>query len=75
VWRKWWSKKMKDIGADDLNIPEDNFRTACAILRELTDTYGSTAGALTAYNQGSYNGTVTNYATTVLENAEKWRNA
>lgn len=73
VWLKWWSKKMKDIGARDLNIPEDNFRTACAIMRELTDRYGSTAGALTAYNKGSFNGVVTEYATTVLNNAEKWR--
>lgn len=73
VWQKWWGDTMIDIGASDLNIPEDNFRTACAIIRELTDRYGSDAGALTAYNKGSFNGTVTEYATTVLSNAEKWR--
>lgn len=75
VWKKWWSGKMKDIGADDLNIPEDNFRTACAIMRELTDRYGSVAGALTAYNTGSYNGRVSAYASSVLQNAEKWKKA
>lgn len=73
VWLKWWKGKMQEIGARDLNTPKDNFRTACAILAELTDRYGSTAGALTAYNKGSYDGTVTKYATTVLANAEKWR--
>jgi soluble lytic murein transglycosylase-like protein len=75
IWQKWWSGKMRDIGAEDLNVPEDNFRTACAIMRELTDRYGSTAGALTAYNSGSYNGKVSAYATEVLANAEKWRMA
>ena len=73
VWLKWWSEKMQDIGASDLNIPEDNFRTACAIVRELTDRYGNIEGALTAYNAGSYNGTVTAYAKSVMKNAEKWR--
>ena len=73
VWLKWWSGKMQDIGADDLNVARDNFRTACAIMQELTDRYGTVAGALTAYNTGSYNGRVTEYATSVLENAEKWR--
>ena len=73
VWPHWWSGKMQDIGASDLNIPKDNFRTACAIVSELTDRYGSIAGALTAYNKGSYDGTVSKYATVVLENAEKWR--
>ena len=75
VWLKWWSGKMQEIGATDLNVPKDNFRTACAIMRELTDRYGSYAGALTAYNKGSFDGVVANYATTVLQNAEKWKRA
>lgn len=74
VWKYWWSDLMADIGAEDLNEPKDNFRTACAIVSELQDRYGSLAGALTAYNKGSYDGKVSKYATTVLENAEKWRN-
>lgn len=73
VWLKWWKGKMQEIGAYDLNTPKDNFRTACAVVAELTDRYGSTAAALTAYNKGSYNGVVAQYATTVMENAEKWR--
>ena len=73
VWLRWWKGKMQDIGATDLNIPRDNFRTACAIMRELTDRYGSYAGALTAYNEGSFDGVVSNFATTVLLNAEKWK--
>lgn len=74
IWKYWWSELMTDIGAEDLNIPKDNFRTACAIVSELTDRHGSLAGALTAYNKGSYDGKVSKYATAVLENAEKWRN-
>lgn len=73
IWHKWWKGLMLEIGAKDLNVPKDNFRTACAIVSELTDRYGSTAGALTAYNKGSYNGNVTQYAVRVMENAEKWR--
>lgn len=75
VWEYWWSDLMTDIGAEDLNNPKDNFRTACAIVAELRDQYGSMAGALTAYNKGSYDGTVSRYAASVLENAEKWRMA
>jgi soluble lytic murein transglycosylase-like protein len=75
VWLKWWGDAMRDIGGSDLLIPKDNFRTACAIVAELTDRYGSLEGALTAYNKGSYNGTVTEYARSVLENAEKWRSS
>ena len=73
IWKVYWKDLMNDIGASDLNIPKDNFRTACAIMRELTNRYGSVSGALTAYNKGSFDGTVTTYATRVLENAEKWR--
>lgn len=75
VWEYWWSDLMTDIGTEDLNNPKDNFRTACAIVAELRDQYGSMAGALTAYNKGSYDGTVSKYAMRVLENAEKWRTA
>ncbi len=73
VWPYWWSETMQDIGASDLNIPKDNFRTACAILAELTDRFGSLEGALTYYNKGSYNGAATEYARSVMANAKKWR--
>jgi soluble lytic murein transglycosylase-like protein len=70
---KWWRELMNEIGTRNLNVPKDNFRTACAIVSELTDKYGSLSGALTAYNKGSYDGTVSKYAVAVLQNAEKWR--
>lgn len=52
IQRKWWGGLMEEIGTEDLNQPEDNFRTGCAILRQLLDKYGNTEDALTAYNSG-----------------------
>ena len=52
IQRKWWGGLMDEIGTEDLNQPEDNFRTGCAILRQLLDKYGNTEDALTAYNSG-----------------------
>lgn len=52
IQRKWWKGLMAEIGAADLMNPEDNFRTGCAILRQLLDKYGNTEDALTAYNSG-----------------------
>ena len=59
---KWWYGLMTEIGATDLNIPKDNFRTACAIMSGLTKVYVSTEGALVAYNIGSYKGKSTAYS-------------
>lgn len=71
VWPKWWSGLMEEIGAEDLNDPYDNFRTACAIVAHLTEKHGSTERALTAYNSGKPGQSA--YASAVLANAEKWR--
>lgn len=71
IQRKWWSGLMEEIGADDLNDPYDNFRTACAIVAHLTDKHGTTERALTAYNSGKPG--QSRYASAVLANAEKWR--
>lgn len=71
IQRKWWSGLMEDIGAEDLNDPYDNFRTACAIVAHLTELHGTTEYALTAYNSGRPG--TSKYATAVLANAEKWR--
>lgn len=71
VWPKWWSGLMEEIGAEDLNDPYDNFRTACAIVAHLTEKHGSTERALTAYNSGKPG--QSRYASAVLTNAEKWR--
>lgn len=70
---KWWYGLMAEIGATDLNVPEDNFRTACAIMAQLTEKYQSVEGALVAYNQGYYKGYSTQYSREVIANAEKYR--
>ena len=70
---RWWSGLMADIGATDLLIPKDNFRTGCAIMAQLTARYRSTEGALVAYNQGSYRGVSTRYSREIIANAEKYR--
>lgn len=68
---RWWSGLMEEIGAEDLMDPYDNFRTSCAILSQLTEQYGNVRDALSAYNTGSPG--ETEYATSILEAAEKWR--
>lgn len=67
---KWWGGLMEEIGADDLTDPADNFRTACAIVANLIERYGSTRDALTAYNAGKPG--ESQYSRAVLANAEKW---
>lgn len=71
---KYWSELMEEIGAEDLNEPFDNFRTACAILSRHMENYGDLEAALTAYNAGHDTGS-REYAAGVLENAEKWKEA
>ena len=70
---KWWYGLMTEIGATDLTIPKDNFRTACAIVSKLMKNYGSIEGALVAYNQGHYYGYSTQYSRDVMANAERYR--
>lgn len=68
---RWWSELMVQIGAVDLSIPADNFRTACAILSQFIEKYGSVEQALTAYNTGAPGSS--SYADSVLRLAEEWR--
>lgn len=70
IQRRWWSELMADIGAEDLTDPEDNFRTGCAILRQLLDKYESTEDALSAYNTGRPGST--RYSRSVLGKMEKY---
>ena len=70
IQRRWWSELMADIGAEDLTDPEDNFRTGCAILRELLDKYESTEDALSAYNTGKPGST--KYSRSVMEKLENY---
>jgi hypothetical protein len=70
---KWWYGLMREIGATDLSVPKDNFRTACAIIAQLAERYHSLEGALVAYNQGYYKGNSTQYSREVIANAERYR--
>jgi len=70
---KWWYGLMTEIGATDLTVPKDNFRTACAIMAQLTEKYHSTEGALVAYNRGYYNGNSTQYSREIIANAERYK--
>lgn len=70
---KWWYGLMVDIGATNLTNPRDNFRVACAIIAQLTEQYQSVEGALVAYNQGSYNGSSTEYSREIMANARRYR--
>ena len=52
IQQRWWGGLMEEIGARDLTVAEDNFRTGCAILRQLLDQY-SLEDALSVYNTGA----------------------
>ena len=67
---KWHYKRMTELGCTDLLDPYQNVTVAIDYLAELYSKYGDMAKALVAYNQGSYKGTVTQYAKNVMETAE-----
>lgn len=69
---RWWSCLMEEIGAEDLMEPQDNFRTACAIVAQLTEKYGNVRDALSAYNTGSPG--YTEYAAAVIAGMGSWKN-
>ena len=71
---KWHYKRMLKLGCTDLLDPYQNVTVAVDYLSELLNRYGSIEAALTAYNRGSYSGTVTQYAKTVLAKADKLNN-
>jgi soluble lytic murein transglycosylase-like protein len=66
---KWHINRMIDLGCTDLFNPYQNITVGINYLAELRDQYGDIAPALTAYNQGSYKGTITNYATSIMRKA------
>ena len=69
---KWHSKRMEKLGCTYLLDPYHNVTVGIDYLAELLDKYDGDYGkALTAYNQGSYKGTVTQYAKSVLALAER----
>lgn len=70
IQKRWWGELMARIGAEDLTEPEDNFRTGCAILRELLNKHGDLEGALTAYNSGRPG--ASRYSRAVMERMQKY---
>ena len=73
---RWHSKRMEKLGCDDLLDPHQNVVVGIDYLAACISRYdGDVAKALVAYNQGSYNGTVTAYAKSVLAKAEELRGA
>jgi soluble lytic murein transglycosylase-like protein len=69
---KWHLKRMIALDSTDLFDPYQNITVGIDYLAELLDKYdGNIAKALVAYNQGSYKGTITNYAKSILNNAEE----
>lgn len=70
---KWHLQRMIKLGCTDLFDPCQNITVGIDILSELLNRYGGDiAKALTAYNKGSYQGTITNYAKEILKEVDKY---
>ncbi len=69
---RWHYQRMADLGCTDLLDPCQNITVGVDYLDELMERYGSIDKALTAYNRGSYSGTVTQYAKAVMETAQSY---
>ena len=66
----WWFEEQT---GSDYKTPCGNVKCGIWYLNYLTKKYdGSVEKALVAYNQGSYQGVMTNYAENVLSAAKKW---
>ena len=71
---RWHYDRMTRLNCMNLYSPYENIAVGLDFLEELLDRYdGDVAMALTAYNQGSYKGTVSNYAKGVIAKAEELR--
>lgn len=69
---KWHQDRMDRLGVTDLFDPYQAAVVAVDFLAELLARYDGDIGkALTAYNQGSFKGTVTKYAQGVLARSEE----
>lgn len=71
---RWHYARMQELGCTDLLDPYQNVVVGIDYLCDLLSKYGDIGKALTVYNRGSYNGTVTQYAKTILAYAEKLNN-
>lgn len=68
---RWHSERMNKLGCTDLLDPYQNVAVGIDFLAEMLDWYdGDMAKALTAYNQGTFKGVVSNYASGILANSE-----
>ncbi len=68
---RWHLKRMIALDCTDLFEPIKNITVGINYLAELQNRYGDITKALVAYNAGSYNGTITNYAYDVLARANR----
>lgn len=68
---KWHLQRMINLKCTDLFQPYQNVTVGINYLAELYNTYGDIAKALTAYNRGNYDGTITAYATEVMARASE----
>jgi soluble lytic murein transglycosylase-like protein len=71
---KWHYGRMLELGCTDLLDPYQNVVVAIDYLAENLERYGDIAKALVAYNRGTYDGTITQYAKNVLATAEQINN-
>lgn len=68
---RWHSGRMARLGCTDLLNPIQNVTVGIDYLAEQYNRYGDISKALTAYNTGSYTGTITNYATAIMARANE----
>jgi soluble lytic murein transglycosylase-like protein len=68
---RWHYKRMQELGCTDLLDPYQNVMVAIDYLADQIERYGDLAKGLTAYNAGSYKGTITKYAKAVMAMAEE----
>ena len=69
---KWHLQRMIKLNCTNLFDQYQNITVGIDYLSELYNQYGCDYGkALTAYNRGSYQGTVTEYAKEILKNAKE----
>lgn len=71
IQKRWHSGRMEKLGCTDLSDPYQNVIVGVDFLAELLDRYGDIGKALTTYNRGSFKGTVTEYATSIMTMAEE----
>ena len=70
---RWHKERMDKLGVTDLLDPKQNVTVAVDYLSELLARYdGDIAKALVGYNQGFYKGTITNYASTIIQRASEF---